>query len=930
MWMAVATTFLAGIIYFLTVQPTLSFWDCGEFIACASILGVPHPPGTPLFVLIGRIFSILPIGDDVSYRVNLLSVASGAVAVGVAYMVASTFLRRWILRDAQFWGREFVIITGSFCSAMLLGFSATVWNNAVEAEVYGITLAIFMIIMYSSLIWIEVRYTPLGPRLLIFATYMAVFGLGVHMMVYLAIPGMWLMVFMLHEGYRKDWRVWAGALATLLVVGTGTEAFLWNLIFVTGIAVFWRLAPFDQKRKMRAWIVPLWAVSLYLLFSLTFPIAMFEQYGWSPVEWLVSLLIFGACLVGSFVAINEDTARSKIRWGFLTGIGGAALMAFTLQLYIPIRSLHDPKIDENNPETWTSFKSFLERKQYGQQSMVSRMFKRRGLWQNQLGRHPRMGFWGFFQEQYLVTGQPFYFLFLLGMLPFVVPFIRSGAAAKESIPDRFAVYIFLSLTLMATTVGLVVYMNFADGVFYNALATDQAYLEVRDRDYFFTTGFGLFGLCIGLGAAWLTAFVAQRFKSLAKPVVAVMGLVTAIWLPLGTVSANWFKCDRSQNYIPYDYAYNILNGCPPNSILFTNGDNDTFPVWCLQEAYGIRTDVKVVNLSLVNTDWYILQMKHQYDVPMNLTDDQIKTVPERLPDGRLYGRPKEQYYDQFRGYKHDLVPYMSPPPESKLIRVQDQMMEQIILANNWAAPVYFSGNYSGETELQLSEHIEMQGQGYRFVRKQGRNMHDTEESYRLYDSTYRYRSFGDLDSYQDESTASLLLAYPEKMIQLSTRLFSNGDTVRALQMAEKAREVVPAYWRTYGILAGMYSQMGSPDDSARVIEEGLRAISYLREVNPGNVLYIQAHALVLDGAGRTGEALTLLSDAFDKQPKEELIFITLAQLGMRAGDQVRLQQAARLWLGGHPNDSRARSLLSFSPPPATAPPPTPVVIPGGN
>ena len=149
-------------------------------------------------------------------------------------------------------------------------------------------------------------------------------------------------------------------------------------------------------------------------------------------------------------------------------------------------------------------------------------------------------------------------------------------------------------------------------------------------------------------------------------------------------------------------------------------------------------------------------------------------------------------------------------------------------------------------------------------------------------------------------------------------------------MAERAREVVPAYWRTYGILAGIYSQMGSPDDSARVIEEGLKAISYLREVNPGNVLYIQAHALVLDGAGRTAEALAELSDAFAKQPKEELIFITLAQLGMRAGDQVRLQHAARLWLGGHPNDSRALSLLSFTPPPATAPPPTPVVIPGGN
>ncbi len=926
---AAITTALFLIIYGLTVQRTMSFWDCGEFIAAASILGVPHPPGTPLFMLIGRLFSIVPFAADISLRVNMVSVVSGAFAVGMAYLVAARYLRRWCLRNAEFTGKEIIITGGSFCAAVLLGSAATVWSNAVEAEVYGITLFIFMTIMYAALTWVDVRYKPLGPRLLVFASYMAVFGLGVHMMVFLAIPGLWLMVVLFHQDYRKDWRIWAGALATMMVMAAGTEAFLWNLNYLFGLSLWWLLAPDSLKRKFSGWIVPLWATVLYVLFTLTFPIAMFERYGWGTFDWLGTGAIFLASLIGSFYAAGEEQGLSRRRWGLLSGIAGASLVAFTMQLYIPIRSLENPRIDENNPDNWQTFKSFLERKQYGQQSMVTRMFKRRGLWQNQFGRHPRMGFWGFFEEQFVVQGRPFYLLFIIGLLPFVVPFVRSGAAREEDMAHRYGVYVYLLITLLAATMGLVVYMNFADGVFYNATATDQAYLEVRDRDYFFTTGFALFGVCIGIGMAWLAGMAAQRMQRLASGmasgVTAVAGLLLFVALPLGTIQANWFRCDRSANFVPYDYAYNILEGCPPNAILFTNGDNDTFPVWCLQEAYGFRTDVRVVNLSLVNTDWYILQMKNQYGVPMHLRDEQIKTVPDRLDDGRLYAKPMQPYDDRFRGYRHDLVPYMDP--DRNLIRVQDQMVEQIALANDWKDPIFFSGSYSGQTMLNLPRHMEMVGQNYRMVREEGDRMLDTAESVRLYDSVYAYRSFADLDSYQDESTASLLWAYPEKMLQVADRYLQAGDTATAIRLAEKARETLPAYWRGHHYLVQLYGRMGRGEDSARVVDEGLAALEHLHKVNPGNVLYVQSYALVLDAAGRNADALTFLTEEFRRRPKEELIFVTLAQFAMRANDQPRLELAARLWLDGHPTDARARQLLSLGtqgvPPPVPTPVPTP-------
>jgi hypothetical protein len=924
-YLALGIGLVAFVLYLLTVQRTVSFWDCGEFIACAVILGVPHPPGTPLFVLVGRLFSLLPTAADISLRVNLVSVVSGALSVGLAYLLGARLLRRWILNGLEFWGRELVVFTGAACGAMLFGFAATVWSNAVEAEVYGITLAIFVTIVYTGLVWIDWRYTPLGPRLLFFMSYMAVFGLGVHLMPYLAVPGLWLVVFLFHGGYRRDWRVWAGALAMMLVVATGTEAFMWNLTFLLGLGAWWLLAPAVNRRIVGGWIAPIWAVVLFILFEFTLPLTMFQKWGWGTFDWLTTIAIFLASFVGSFLARHEDPVSSRRRWGLMTGIVGSALLAFSLQGYIPVRAGLNPRINENHPDNWEAFKGFLERKQYGQESMVERMFTRRGLWQNQLGRHPRMGFWGFFEEQYSLRGTAFILLFLLGLVPFVLPFLRRAGggvgAYPEWIPDRYAVQLFLFLTLLATTIGLVVYMNFADGVFYNPNASDQAYLEVRDRDYFFTTGFALFGLCIGLGAAWITAYLASRSRDFGRPLVTALCLGAFVLLPYATVKANWYRNDRSRNFLPYDYAYNILMSCPQNTILFTNGDNDTFPVWCLQEAYGVRRDVRVVNLSLVNTDWYILQMKNQFNVPMNLTDDQIRTRPERLSDGRVFGKPIQPFMDRFRGYQHDLVPYIDQ--EGTLVRVQDQMIEQIVLANAWRDPVMMTGSYSGETKLDLPNHSEMVGQNYRIVRSNGLGRIDLAESRRLYDSVYAYRSFADSSSYQDESATSLLWAYPEKMLQVSERYLAAADTAGAAHMAEKAREVLPAYWRTYDVLSELYSRLGRPADSARAIDAGITHLTHLRRVNPSNVLYTQAHAFVLEIAGRPQDGLDELWRAFLDRPKEEMIFLTLARFAMNAGDGERIRRTAEIWLEAHPNDERARQLLSYVPRSGFMPPTTP-------
>lgn len=277
----------------------------------------------------------------------------------------------------------------------------------------------------------------------------------------------------------------------------------------------------------------------------------------------------------------------------------------------------EPAIDMNSPETWKGVRDLIERKQYGSESMFTRMLHRRGEWKNQFGTHERMGFWGFFNEQYSPV-KWFWLFFPVGV--FGIFFV---------IRQKWRMGTFMFLILLAGTVGLVLYMNFADGTqANNVFGLNQ--LEVRDRDYFFTPGFILFGLFIGLGLAGIMHSVfsalteSKTSETVKKVALAIMAL--AVLTPIFAYSQNYYYSDRSKNYLPFDYAMNLLDSCKPNAILFTNGDNDTFPVWCLQYAYGIRPDVRVMVLSLMRANWYNEQYRDKFNVPISYTDRDLNLL----------------------------------------------------------------------------------------------------------------------------------------------------------------------------------------------------------------------------------------------------------------------------------------------------------------
>ncbi|HBC47296.1 MAG TPA: hypothetical protein DCZ43_09645, partial [candidate division Zixibacteria bacterium] len=266
-----------------------------------------------------------------------------------------------------------------------------------------------------------------------------------------------------------------------------------------------------------------------------------------------------------------------------------------------------------------------------------------------------------------------------------------------------------------------------------------------------------------------------------------LGLVVAILLPVHTGFANFTNNDRAGNYLPWDYAKNILESCDRNAIVFTNGDNDTFPLWFIQEVAKVRTDVRVVNLSLLNTPWYIHQIKDQMHVPIKLSYNEI----ENLRPARIEG-------------------------SNNIWRIQDQMVKEIIVnsqANNWNPPVYFSMSVASENRLGLEDHFILQGMAYRIVDSTGKDRMDTGKSYGIFGNPVNFRGLADPRVHKDDNDNRLIGNYIGAMFRLVTTYQREGKNDSALAIAELAVMIRPSevMWQASAYLAKMYTAIGEID-----------------------------------------------------------------------------------------------------------------------
>ena len=529
---AVAVALVVVTVYVITLAPTVTFWDAGEFIAAAYTLGIPHPPGTPLFVLIAHTWGLLlPIGEF-AYRTNLLSAVLSASAMGLFFLVVHESLRGW--------GATPLRVGGSVVAALIGAFTFTNWQNSNETEVYSVATFTIAAMCWAVNLWRRQRETERAPRLLLLVIFLAGISIGNHLLALLAGPAivgclvavLWLQPAANPARRREEW----GQIAVV--------AGVWALLIGTGLG----------------------STALTLLGALCFlGAAVFAANGGAGVFAAVSLAI--------------------------------AAIGITPYLYLYIRSGQHPVINEAAPATFDALLAVIRRAQYPPRTPLDDPTVAHGA--DNPGRTlgliglQLLNYFQYFDWQWArsviapvraVITVGFFALGLQGLL-----------AQRRS--DRPNWWLCLILFLV-TGLGLVGYMNFKPGFSLGAVQYPNTQdHEVRERDYFFVVSFIVWGLWVGIGAADLGRRIAATVGSARRLAPAALAVV------LVPLTLNFTAASRRHGpdaYLAADFAYDLLQSAPAYGVLFTYGDNDTFPLWWAQEVAGVRQDVTVVCLALVD------------------------------------------------------------------------------------------------------------------------------------------------------------------------------------------------------------------------------------------------------------------------------------------------------------------------------------------
>ena len=553
---AVAGLVLAG--YLVTLAPSVTFWDAGEFIAATRTLGIPHPPGTPLFVLIAHLWAALvPIGEY-AIRTNLLSALLSAMGAGFLFLVAYESLGP---ATSDLPPREGALVrNGGALAATLIGaFTFTQWQNSNETEVYAVAGATIALTAWLCLVWRQRRRSG-GPaaNMLLLILYIAGLSIGNHLLA--------------------------------LLVGPAVVMFLWATLRTEA-------AP-DSVVRRREWAeVAVVAGTWALLIGM--------GLGSAPLSILGGVLCAAAVV---FAVVSGSPAF---------GLLGVALAVFgiTTYFFLYLRSGQHPPLNEAQPDNWHSLLLVIRRAQYPVRTPLDDPTVLHGP--NNPGRTLRIlwlqliNYLQYFDWQW-ANGVPGGIPAGKGMLPW-----RTGATLLfgwlglhglllQRRTDRAAWW--LCFTIFLTTgLVLMLYMNFKFGYsLARDLYPDSNQHEVRERDYFFVVSYILWGWWAGFGLTALARRVLERRPSSRALSASVFGIAALPFLLNFTAASRRHGADAR---LPGDFAYDLLNSVPPYGVLFTYGDNDTFPLWWAQEVAGVRQDVTVVCLALAQTDWYMRQLR---------------------------------------------------------------------------------------------------------------------------------------------------------------------------------------------------------------------------------------------------------------------------------------------------------------------------------
>ncbi len=758
-------------VYLFTVAPTTSFWDCGEFIACSYILGVPHPPGTPLQILIGRIFTLIPLSREIAYRMNFYSALSGALAALFLYLVFVKIIERF-RKPEQLWERILQHAFGA-ATALTASFLFTSWDNSVEAEVYSTSAFIMFFCVWITLVWQENIGKKGNKNLLLLLIYITFLSMGIHLMPLLVLPGLFVFVLLVRPKEFLDAKLFVAAILLILIAISTYLYLMYRARLNPGIN---EVAPTTFKR--------LWDV-----FSR-------KQYG--PMKFF-----------------PRKTA---------TETGYNVLMAVWQQFLVYVKYF-----------SW-QFVAFPRESHIT--SSIARYLSVFGTWIFAI-----FGFWGLWSHY------------------------RN---------DR-RTFALIAIILIFTSLGLILYLNLrfspSDP---NPFHTPK---EVRERDYFYGVSFIFFTFFVGIGFWQAAKSLIETALKNWKRYSAIALSVLIFALPVIPLFSNYDShVNRRGNWVANDYGMNLLMSCEEGSVLFTNGDNDTFPLWFVQEVKKFmkfdgekRTGVAVANLSLLNTDWYIKQLKRM-GVPISFTDREIEMLrPVKISNG-------EVLYVKDLAIRNIIVTNAGKQLSMQdLFLPREEFTEKYLTDYEGELKIYFAVTVSRENMRGYESHLKLEALAYRIVREEGRGMIDPEKTERLLLEAFNYRSIFDPKVYKDDNTYKLLSNYAAGFFALGSYYKSVGKLEKAVEVLEfgkkfAKRDLLPFAFN----LAEIYKVQGEYDKA----ESNLRAV--LDQFDSGLIYYMLGE--ICEARGQGDEALIHYLKAKEAEHDRVAGFAGLAEYYFERGD----------------------------------------------
>ncbi|GHA70714.1 glycosyltransferase family 117 protein [Pontibacter akesuensis] len=873
---------IATAVYILTLEPTASFWDAGEFIACSYKLLVPHPPGAPFYLLMGRLFSMFASDvTQVAWWVNLLSALCSSFTVLFLFWTITILASRLLVKEGAVpsTGNLLLIMGSGVVGALAYTFSDSAWFSAVEAEVYAMSSFFTAIVFWAILRWEAKVGEAHSDKWLVLIAYLVGLSIGAHLLNLVTIPAL---------GFIYYFRLYKPSL------WGGLAAFAISAVIV--VAILWGIIPGLPSVAG--------AFEVFFVNSLGLPFS-------SGI--IVFLILFiGAIIYGLRYSIRHN--NRVLNTALLSLI--FVLIGYSSYMMIPIRSSYDPTIDENDPDDIVTFVSYLKREQYGDRPLLYGPH----LYASPIGQEEGAPRYIKGEDRYISTGnkiEPVYddadkmllpriysdapghveaykkwvdlregqapsfgqnISFLLnyqlghmywryflwnfagresdvqnaGVLWFGSESIDTPVRVEES-KARNSFYL---LPLLIGILGLIYQVRkherdalvigllfFFTGIAI-ALYLNQPPTEPRERDYTFAGSFYAFSIWIGLGVMGMADLLGKVLKStMARAAVATM---ICLAVPGIMAAEGWDDHDRSDRYQSVDSAKNLLDSCAPNAILFTNGDNDTFPLWYAQEVEGYRTDVRVAVLSYLNTDWYIEQMKRQSYLsdpwPLSLgneayrqgtndflpyveapqvkagidLDQYIGLIKQRHPALQVqYGpgttlltMPTHNFFlniDKEKikqmgfvadDYEDQIADRMQWTITKSLLEKKHLVILDLLATNNWERPIYFSTTVNSADFIGLSDYFQLEGLAYRVVPVKGGGEGDPgivnkEVMYENMMKDFVFRNFDNPDIFYDENYYRFSANARDKFAILAAAYLKDGNEARARELVEYCFKVLP-------------------------------------------------------------------------------------------------------------------------------------------